>query len=78
MLAMAPSVRVIAPQTYGVGIPGNNSFTNGWPTLSPGGRFTAALTDADARLGVNLVNPSPSSWRTLTAYSVPVSRRTSV
>ncbi len=40
-------------------------------------RFAAALTDDDARLGAD-VDRYPSSQRTCTVYSLPLSRRTAV
>lgn len=49
------SVRVAFHQTYGVGIPGNITFAAQWLAYTlPGRRFTAVLTDADARLGVDV------------------------
>ncbi|MFZ0501203.1 MAG: hypothetical protein WAU49_03060 [Steroidobacteraceae bacterium] len=49
------SVRVAFHQTYGVGIPGNITFAAQWLAYTlPCRRFTVALADADARLGVDV------------------------
>src|SRR5262245_1641031 len=76
--ALALTCPYVLPSAFatGVGAQDMNLYEAQWLAYAlPYRRFAAALTDCDARLGADM-DRSPSSYRTCTDCSLPVSQRT--
>src|SRR5215831_4240633 len=73
---VAVPVRIAFRLRNGVDAQGMNLYEAQWLAYAlPYRRFAAVLTDCDARLGADRI-ATPSSYRTCTDCSLPVSRRT--